>query len=409
MIDHQIATLPNGIRLLYKPALNTVITHCCLIINTGSRDEDINAPGLAHFIEHVLFKGTGKRKSYQVLNRLELIGGDLNAYTTKEQTCIHASVLNEYTARAIELLADITFNASFPEQELEKEKNVIIDEIESYKDLPEELIQDEFDELLFAGHTLGNSILGTEQSVKTFQKKDVQHFIAANYLPEQIVVGVHSSLPFAKVQRIIEDHFGGISSSNKSTQRTPASGYTPQARTVTKNSHQAHALIGNRSYDLHHKLKLPMLLLNNILGGGMSAKLNLNIREKYGIAYSIESNYSPMSDCGFFSIYMGTDSEKIERCLRLVKKELRLLRETPQSAVALKQAKKRFIGQIGLSEESRLGVLIALCKNLLDHQRVDTLPEIYAKIEAITSAEMLQAANDVFDESQQSLLIYLPE
>lgn len=409
MIDHELLHLPNGIRLLYKSAQNTLITHCCLLINVGSRDEDFHRPGLAHFIEHLLFKGTEKRKAYQVLNFLEVVGGDLNAYTTKEQTCIHASVMNEHAKRALELMADITFHSTFPQQELEKEKGVILDEIDSYKDLPEELIQDEFDEMLFEGHPLGNSILGTLESVQSFGRQDIADFMKAGYLPSQMVVAVHSSIPFAKIKAMVEQFYGAVPASSAELKRESVSAYRPQQKTVRKNMHQAHALIGNRCYSINHQQKTAMLLLNTILGGGMSSKLNMNIREKYGIAYSIESNYSPMSDSGYFSIYMGTDKDKMDRCLHLVQKELRQLRETALSPRALQQSKQRFIGQIGLSEESRLGVIIAMAKSLLDHGRIDSLPEIYAKIEAVSAQDLLAVANEVTEESQQSCLVYLPE
>lgn len=409
MNDHELFVLPNGIRLLYKFAPDTVITHCCLIINAGARDEADAQQGLAHFIEHLLFKGTHKRRSYQVLNRLEVVGGDLNAYTTKEQTCIHASVLNEYTDRALELIADITFNSSFPANEMDKEKGVIIDEIDSYKDMPEEMIQDELDELIFTGHTLANPILGTAESVTALQQADISAFIKSNYAPSEIVIGLHSSLSFVKVKKMAEHYFAGITGPAIRKQRTLVPVYKPQNRIIKKNIHQAHALLGTRAYDLAHTHKMPMLLINNILGGGMSSKLNLNIREKYGIAYAIESNYSPMSDTGFFSIYMGTDKEKVERCLRLVKKELKQLRDTSLTASALQQAKQRFIGQIALAEESRLGVILAMCKNILDYNKTDSLPEIYAKINAITAKDLLAVANEVLEEQQLSLLMYLPE
>lgn len=407
-MDYQCFTLPNGIRLLHKPT-PAILSHACIIMNTGSRDEEMGKDGLAHFIEHLLFKKTKKRSTTQILNRLEIVGGDLNAYTTKEYTCIHASFLNPYLERAIELFQDLVFNSVFPEDELIKEKGVILDEIASYQDQPEEAIQDDFEDLLFAKHSLGRNILGTIESVNALQRPDILNFINNNYNTHEIIVGVLGNYDFKKLCKIFSKLYGSIPENKTVLKREPVSFYKATDVSVKKSITQTHCMMGTQAYSIHHKHKTGLLLLNNLLGGtGMSSRLNLQIREKYGIAYTIESNYTPFSDTGIFSIYFGTDVEKSKRARVLVYKELKKLRENKMSGIALHQSKQKLTGLIALGEENRIGLIISMTKSLTDYGKVDTLNEIYAKINAITADQLLEISNDIFNPDILSSLTFEP-
>ncbi|WP_207429298.1 pitrilysin family protein [Pedobacter sp. SYSU D00535] len=407
-MDYQVHTLPNGIRLLYKPFPST-ITHACIIVNAGSRDEESGKDGLAHFIEHLLFKQTAKRNTNQILNRLESVGGDLNAYTTKEYTCIHASFLNPHLERALDLFEDLVFHSTFPLNEMAKEKSVILDEIASYQDQPEEAIQDDFEDLLFAGHELGRNILGTEETVKALEQTDILHFLASNYNTEEIVVGVIGSYDYKKLCNLFNKLFGQVPANKPIKKRQLMLSYQARQKKEEKPISQSHCIIGSPAYSIHDKNKAGLLLMNNILGGtGMTSRLNLEIREKYGIAYTIESNYTPLSDTGIFSIYFGTDVEKVEKALSLTHKELRRLREQRLTATSLHRAKQKFIGQIALGEENKLSLIIAMTKSLIDFNRVDTLEEVFDKINAVTEDQVLEISNEILEPAKLTTLLFQP-
>jgi predicted Zn-dependent peptidase len=407
-MDYQVHHLQNGIRVLHKPSPSN-ISHTCIVINAGSRDENPSKDGLAHFIEHLLFKQTEKRNTNQILNRLELVGGDLNAYTTKEYTCVHASFLKPHLERSLDLFEDIVFHSVFPEEEMKKEKDVILDEIASYQDQPDEAINDDFEDLLFEGHPLGRNILGTPLTVQGLTKQDITDYHKANYRTDEIIIGILGDYDFKTIIRLSEKIFGGIPANLPERIREKTGTYSAKNLVFTKPINQSHCVIGNRSYSMHHKQKTAFLLLNNLLGGtGMTSRLNLEIREKYGIAYTIESNYTPMSDTGIFSIYFGTDTEKTEKAIKLVEKELRKLREQKLGPVQLRQAKDKFIGQIALGEENRIGLLISMSKSLLDYGRVDSLEEIFSKINAVSDSQVLEIANEMFDPKVLSAMIFNP-
>ncbi|MBK0381419.1 insulinase family protein [Pedobacter sp. SD-b] len=408
-MDHQLYSLKNGIRIILNP-VKSAVSHCCLIINAGSRDEEAGRPGLAHFIEHLFFKQTKKRNTNQILNRLEIVGGDLNAYTTKEYTCLQASFLEPHLERAIDLLQDIAFFSTFPSEEMGKEKDVILDEIASYEDQPEEAINDDFESLIFAGHTLGENILGTPETVKAFARKDVTDFIAQNYNTHQMIFAVSGSYTLTKVARLAEKYFGIIPENTQIKQRNPPQEIKPINIIQKRPINQSHCMIGTKAYGFHHQNKTGLLLLNNLLGGtGMSSRLNLEVREKHGIAYTIESNYSPLSDTGIFSIYFGTDTEKVAKATKLVHKELRKLRENKLGVIQLAQAKQRFIGQIALGEENRMGVLISMAKSLLDYDKIDSLTEVFRKINNVSKDDLINIANDIFSTDKLSTLVFEPE
>ncbi|MGZ3872211.1 MAG: M16 family metallopeptidase [Mucilaginibacter sp.] len=409
MTDYQVHTLSNGIRILYKHAPST-ITHCCFIVNAGSRDEAEHQTGLAHFIEHLLFKETSRRSTSQILNRLELVGADLNAYTTKEYTCIHASLLNQHLERAIDLFEDILFHSTFPEDEQEKERGVILDEISSYLDQPEEAIQDDFEELLFKGHPIGNNILGTPETVAKLNSADIKQFLAANYNPFEMVFAVFGDYDFNKVAKLAEKYFGSVPVNQaKKNRQVPAKnefGHNIFTRPIS----QTHCIIGNQAYSSSHPHKNGLLLLNNLLGGmGMSSRLNLEIREKHGIAYTIESNYTALTDTGIFSIYFGTDSEKAEKATRLIHKELKKLRDNKLGSLQLHQNKQKFIGQIALAEENRMSLIISMAKSLLDFNYIDTLQQVFDKINAVTAEQLLEISNEIFNNDRLITLLFEPK
>jgi predicted Zn-dependent peptidase len=409
MTDYQVHTLPNGIRILFKHAAST-ITHCCFLVNAGARDEQEHQTGLAHFIEHLLFKETEKRSTNQILNRLELVGADLNAYTAKEYTCIHASLLNQHLERAIDLFDDILFHSTFPAEEIEKERGVILDEIASYLDQPEEAIQDDFEELLFKEHPIGRNILGTPETVGKLGVSDIKQFIAANYNTSQMVFAVFGDYDLKKVARLSEKYFGRVPVNDFCKHRLKPGAVHPGHNVFARPISQTHCIIGNQAYYSSHQHKNGLLLLNNLLGGmGMSSRLNLEIREKHGIAYTIESNYTTFTDTGIFSIYFGTDNEKAEKATKLIYKELKKLREQKLGVLQLHQAKQKFTGQIALAEENRIGLIISMAKSLLDFNEIDTLQQVFDKINAVTAEQLLEISNEIFDVDRMVTLVFEPK
>lgn len=409
MIDYQLYTLPNGIRILYKH-WPSAITHCCFIVNAGSRDEVPGQEGLAHFIEHLLFKETERRNTSQILNRLELVGADLNAYTTKEYTCIHASLLNQHLDRTMDLFEDILFHSTFPDDEQEKERGVILDEIASYLDQPEEAIQDDFEELLFKGHPMGQNILGTPETVGRLNGDDIRGFIAANYNTTEMIFAVHGNYEFRKLVAMSEKYFGHVPLNELQKNRVKPVQGPGGIHVVNKPISQTHCIIGTQAYSSSHEHKWGLLLLNNLLGGvGMSSRLNLEIREKHGIAYTVESNYTPLTDTGIFSIYFGTDTEKANKASKLVHKELKKLREQKLGTLQLHQARQKFIGQIALAEENRMSLIIAMAKSMVDFNRVDTLEEIFGKINQVSAEQLLAISNEIFDNNRLITLLFEPK
>lgn len=407
-MEYNVHTLGNGIRLLHVPAAST-ISHACIIINTGSRDEDDQQMGLAHFIEHLIFKRTEKRNTNQILTRLESVGADLNAYTTKEYTCIHASFLHPYLDRTLELFNDIVFHSTFPEDEIEKEKGVVLDEITSYLDQPEEAINDDFEDQLFAGHALGRNILGTPDTVNALKQKDIFNFIQQHYRTDQIVVAVLGNYTLNKMVKFGAKHFESVPANIGVRNRTAPSQALVQNIVSNKQIMQAHCMMGIQAYSLHHPYKTGLLLLNNILGGtGMSSILNLQLREKHGIAYTIETNYSPLSDTGIFALYFGTDKEKIDKATNLIFKEFKKIRTNPFTEIQLHKAKSKFIGQIALGEENRIGLIIAMAKSLIDYDRIDDLNTVFKKINAVSTEDMKNIANEILDEKNLSSLVFYP-
>ena len=405
-MEYQAATLANGLRILHIRT-SSPVTHIGLFVNAGTRDEDRSLNGLAHFIEHTIFKGTTRRKSYHVLTRLENVGGDLNAYTTKEETCIYATVLSQHCERAIELISDIALNSTFPDRELKKEKDVIIDEINSYKDSPAEEIYDDFEEMIYRDHPLGMNILGTKEHVMAFRREHILNFMHNYYLAGNMILCSTGTANFEKVVRLAEKYFGPAPSGRNGIRRDAFTGYDPRIQQVKKNTFQTHCIIGCTAFSRKDERRIPLFLLNNILGGpAMNSRLSLAVRERHGYAYNIESVFLPYTDSGVFSIYIGTDHNHIDKVHVLVNKELKKLRLEKMGSLQFSQAKNQLIGQIAIANESNLGRMMSHGKAFLHENRVDSFDEIRRKIENISREQLQDIANIIFNPDGLSMLTF---
>lgn len=397
--------LPNGIRLIHKQ-VSSPICHVGLVVNTGTRDERKEENGMAHFIEHIIFKGTKKRNTYQVLSYLENVGGDLNAYTTKEETFFYASVLNTYLGRALELLCDIVFNSSFNTKDIETEKDVVIEEIKSYQDNPSEAIFDEFENLIFDGHPLGTNILGTKKSVKSFTQKKISEFIQHNYHTDQMVIAIVGNISFKKSMALTEKHAGIIPESRRNFQRQTFTQFSVQSKTKKIHGLQAHAMIGRALPHYDEKKNQTAVLLNNILGGpGLNSRLNLAIREKNGYVYTIESSYAAISDAGIFSVYAASDVKNIERIIDLIYKEMHKLQTQKLGTLQLHRAHLQLIGQTCITYESNLTEMLSIGKNHLIYNEVESIESLIKRIETINAVDILETAQEILDKKSLSTLI----
>lgn len=403
---YQTHVFSNGLRLIHL-RVPAQAAYCALIINTGSRDEQPDEAGIAHFIEHVIFKGTRRRKAYHILSRMEDVGGELNAYTTKEDTCVYATFLPAHYERAVELFADIVFHSTFPDKEIEKEKDVVLDEINSYKDNPGELIFDDFEELVYANHPIGRNILGDEEAIHRLTRGQLLRFVERNYTPDRMVVSSVGDIPFDRLTRIVERHLAHYPSGPTPLPRLKPDHYVPRRLSLHRDTHQVHCIIGNTAYDSNDDKRLPLSLLTNLLGGsGMNTRLNLNIRERYGIAYNIEAAYTPYSDTGVFTVYFGCDPENAPRCLELCTREMQRLRREPLGPVQLKRAKTQMIGQLTISSENHENLMLSIGKSFLLYDKVDDMEEVYRQIREITPETLLQVADETFDPDHLSILTY---
>ena len=441
-------TLDNGLRIIHLPSDSKVV-YCGYQINAGTRNEEPGEEGLAHFCEHVTFKGTERRKAWHILNCLESVGGDLNAYTNKEGTVYYSAILKEHIARAVDLLSDIVFHSVYPQAEIDKEVEVICDEIESYNDSPAELIYDEFENILFKGSSLGHNILGTAEQVRSFTTEDALRFTRKLYRPDNAIFFAYGDIDFKKLVKLVgraladddsgklakeechadfaddADFSGGTGfagdensitteksvSSVKSVgpKNYPSVGeeITGQTIVMQKNTHQAHVMIGTRAYDVNDDRRMPLYLLNNILGGpGMNAKLNLALREHNGLVYTVESTMVAYGDTGTWSIYFGCDEHDIKRCLRLVRKELDRMMEKPLSDSQLKAAKKQIKGQIGVACDNRENFALDFGKSFLHYGWEKNVDCLYEQVEAITSQQIQDVARELFDKDRLITLIF---
>lgn len=399
-------TLSNGLRIIQVPS-PTPVAYCGFAINAGTRDETSGEQGMAHFVEHLIFKGTTKRKAWHILNRMERVGGDLNAFTNKEETIIYTAFLAEHFARAVELLADIVFHSTFPKNEIAKEVDVILDEIQSYEDSPSDLIFDDFENLIFKGHSLGRNILGDPNLLKTFGSDDALNWTRRFYKPSNMVFFFYGNVDFRHLVRCVEKYVGEIPDSKAEKLYVPLPDYLPERRVIHRDTHQAHVMIGCRSYDAHNEKRTGLYLLNNILGGpGMNSRLNIALREHRGLVYSVESNLTSYTDTGVFSIYFGCDPKDVDTCLTLVEKELKRLCMARLTDSQLAAAKKQIIGQIAVASDNFENLALDMGKTFLHYNRYESQEEVFQRIEALSADCLMEVANEIFDEHRRSVLIY---
>ena len=425
-------TLDNGLRIIHLPSDSKVV-YCGYQINAGTRNEDPGEEGLAHFCEHVTFKGTERRKAWHILNCLESVGGDLNAYTNKEGTVYYSAILKEHIARAVDLLTDIVFHSVYPQAEIDKEVEVICDEIESYNDSPAELIYDEFENIIFKGSPLGHNILGTAEQVRSFKTEDALRFTRKLYRPDNAIFFAYGDIDFKKLVRLLKKSFLSEERRVKSEETTfgdrrESQFNSPEAQAqfniqhstfntqhsfegqtivMQKNTHQAHVMIGTRAYDVNDSRRMPLYLLNNMLGGpGMNAKLNLALREYNGLVYTVESTMVAYGDTGIWSIYFGCDEHDVKRCLRLVRKELDKFMQKPLSEAQLKAAKKQIKGQVGVACDNRENFALDFGKSFLHYGWEKNVDRLYEQVDEITAEQIQAVAQELFDKDRLTTLIF---
>lgn len=399
--------LKNGIRVVLMPRPG-VVSHISLTILAGSRFEEEGEEGLAHFIEHGLFKGTQKRKAFHVLNRLDSVGGELNAYTTKEEISIQASFLNEYMERALEILSDISFNSTFSPKEMEKEKEIVLDEILSYKDSPVESIFDDFEEKIFGQHPLAHPILGYEKTVKSFDQNHIQDYISKNFVAEGVSLVVIGEYKKKLLQKWLEKHFAELPLSKRINEPSSVSWeYQPFTEILPRSQFQTHTILGAPAFGIHDPDRVTVALLNNWLGGPtLNSRLSLNVREKYGYTYNIESNYMPFLDHGIMNIYFGTDKKHTKKTMKAVMRELHQLRTKKMGSNQLNMAKVQLKGNMALTQESGMALASTLGKNALTDKKIETIEEIHKKIDAITAEDILRVSEIIFNPERMSTLTF---
>ncbi|MGP1377425.1 MAG: M16 family metallopeptidase [Prevotella veroralis] len=412
MIHYQTAVLDNGLRIIALQTASPVV-YCGYQINAGAAHEQPNEEGIAHFCEHVTFKGTTRRTALDVINCLEEVGGDLNAFTTKTDTVYYSAILKEHLSRAISLLTDIVFHSVYPQKEIDKEVEVICDEIESYNDSPSELIYDEFENLIFHGHPLGHNILGTSEGVRKFTTKDALHFTHQHYRPDNAVFFAYGNVDFNMLLQLLSQENGTnvttVGELNKHLEKPlpVLSAYEPQTIKIDKHTHQAHVMIGNRAYAVHDKRRMVLYLLNNILGGpGMNARLNLALRERRGLVYTVESTMVSYSSTGLWSIYFGCDAQDVDECMALVRAELDHFIDKPLTDSELTIAKQQIKGQIGIACDNRENLALDFGKGFLHYGWKKDITALYRNIDAITAEEIQAVAQELFVEEQLTKLIY---
>ena len=404
MKEFETYTLPNGIRGIHRQVRSGVV-HCAMVVNAGCRDELKSEYGIAHFTEHALFKGTERRKAYQVNCRLENLGGELNAYTTKEDTTLHATVLRRDFQRAVELIGDVIFCSTFPERELKKEREVIADEINSYKDSPSERIYDDFEDLMFKGSELGHNILGSKASIAKFDTEAMRRFVDRCYTTDQMVFSSIGNFSVATARAVAERYLGSITPTVRSYERVQPLAYEPFDVRLSRHTHQAHGIIGARGFSIADERRLPLALLVNILGGpSANSLLNIELREKRGLSYNVEATYTPYSDCGIVGIYFSSDHDNMPRCVELIEESVASLARDVVSPRRLAVAKRQFVAQMAISMESNEGYMLGAGKSFLLYKDIDTLEEAYKKVAAITAEQIRNVAAECF--SKMSRLIY---
>ena len=394
-----VHTLPNGIRCVLKQ-VRSAVCYCSMTIGAGSRDERVGEFGMAHLIEHTLFKGTLKRKAYQVNCRLENRGGEINAFTTKEETVVHATVMKGDFAKAVELMDDIIFHSTFPEGEVEKEKEVIYDEINMYKDSPDERIYDDFEDLLFEGSEMGHNILGRKRTISHIGSEQIKSFVARNYTTDNMVFAAIGPISPRQFVATVERYFGAEVATRKEDGRKAPEVVRQFQKSVSHPSHhQVRSVVGTRAYALNDKRRLSLIMMTNILGGPSAAsRLNVALRERNALTYCVEALYTPFSDCGMFTIYFSCEKEKLEQCRKIVAEEIERIKTVPLTTRQLAIAKRQFLGQFSISTENNEAYMLGVGKSYLVFDSVDNLDEVYRKVEAITPEDIRSAAQEVLSE-----------
>lgn len=396
----QTHTLSNGLRIIHR-SFPSDISYCGIAVNSGTRDEFPGEHGMAHFVEHMLFKGTEKRRAHHVVNRMENVGGELNAYTAKEETFIYVTFPGEYLSRAMELLNDIVFHSQFSDRQIEREREVIIDEILSYDDSPSELIYDDFENLMFAGHDLGHYILGDPETLHLFTTGNMKRFVERQYRPDGMVFFSFGKTPFSKVIRLAEKFLSFASNPSNGAlpvkQRISPGILVPTKREMQKDTSQSHVVMGWRTFNMHHPHKYVLHMINHILGGGsLNSRLNVSLREKHGLVYHVESNLTLYSDTGLFTIYFASDPKFRERCLRLIGKEIEKIMQTGLTPTQLMRAKRQWKGQMGIAAENHENSVLGMGKAFLHFNRYTPLTDLYSQIDRITPQEIREVANEIF-------------
>ncbi len=397
-------TLANGLRIIHRDAPSE-ISHCGIVLNTGSRDEYPEEAGMAHFVEHMLFKGTHRRRAHHIASRMESVGGELNAYTTKEETFYYATFLGEYFPRAVELLADMLFHSQFSPLLIDREREVIIDEINSYRDAPSELIFDDFENMVFEGHELGHYILGVPETLNLFTRNQILRFLERQYQPSQMVFFSTGRIPFPKVVKQLEKYFSIVPPTVKVKKRVaPSSSHMPRKELLHKQTSQSHVMLGMPTLSMHHPQRHALLLLNNILGGdSLNSRLNASLREKHGLVYHVESNVTLYSDTGLFTIYFAGDPKQRERSIRLVRKEISRLLEKKLTPMQLNLAKRQWKGQLGIVAEQTENYTLAMARQFLHTGRKLSQEELFTHIDAITPDEIEATSHYLFDQELSEL------
>lgn len=408
-MEYNTITLPNGLRVIHLHTQSPVV-YCGYEVCAGTRDERNGEEGIAHFCEHVTFKGTEHRTAMQILNRLESVGGELNAFTNKEDTVYYSAILKEHFPRAVDLLTDIVFFSTYPQHEINKEVEVICDEIESYNDSPAELIYDDFESAVFAGHPLGHNILGSEEMLKGYTTEDALRFTRRYYRPENTVFFVSGDVDFKRVVALVKKATASFPEAQPLIDVTPTAvlpDYEPQTIRHDRGTHQAHVMVGNRAYSVHDKRRMPLYLLNNILGGpGMNARLNISLRERNALVYTVESSMVCYSDTGLWITYFGCDPKDVDKCLRFVRRELDKVMQRPLSANQLRMAKHQIKGQIGVACDNRESFALDFGKTFLHYGWKKNVESLMEDIDRITAEEIQQVAQEIFAEDRLTTLIY---
>ena len=413
MTKYNTYTLENGLRIIHLPSASRVV-YCGYQVAAGTRDELSGEEGMAHFCEHMTFKGTKKRNALQIINALEGLGGELNAFTNKEDTTFYAAISKEHFVQAVNVLTDIVFHSQYPQQEIDKEVEVICDEIESYNDSPAELIYDEFENILFEGHPLGHNILGNAEQLRTYTTEDAMRFVRRYYRPDNTIFFAYGDIDFKRLCKILNSLLFNVYSLELITPPADKSSINYKLSTINKEiitkdlgTHQAHVMLGTRAYDIHHPLRIPLYLLNNILGGpGMNARLNLSLRERNGLVYTVESTMVSYIDTGIWSVYFGCDPHDVKKCLRLIRCELDKVMQKPLSATQLRNAKRQLKGQIAIACDNHEQFALDFGKSFLHYGWEKDITHLYDSIDKVTAEDIQKVANELFATEKLTTLIF---